>query len=121
MGKTLSDKVWESHVVRRPAVSPTCSTSTSTSCTRSPARRLSTGSRPAGRPVRRPDLTLATEDHNTPTENIGLPIADPVSRLQVDTLRKNAAEFGVLDPLARRQGPGHRARRRPAAQGPSRA
>jgi 3-isopropylmalate/(R)-2-methylmalate dehydratase large subunit len=38
---------------------------------------------------------LATEDHNTPTENILLPIADPVSRLQVDTLRKNAAEFGI--------------------------
>ena len=45
--------------------------------------------------MRRPDLTIATEDHNTPTENIDKPIADPVSRLQVDTLRRNAAEFGV--------------------------
>jgi 3-isopropylmalate/(R)-2-methylmalate dehydratase large subunit len=45
--------------------------------------------------VRRPDLTLATEDHNTPTLDIDKPIADPVSKLQIDTLRKNAAEFGV--------------------------
>jgi len=49
----------------------------------------------AGRKVRRPDLTIATEDHNTPTLNIDLPIADPVSKLQVDTLRNNCAEFGV--------------------------
>jgi 3-isopropylmalate/(R)-2-methylmalate dehydratase large subunit len=42
-----------------------------------------------------PDLTLATEDHNVPTADIGLPIADPVSRKQVDTLRANCAEFGV--------------------------
>lgn len=45
--------------------------------------------------MRRTDLTIATEDHNTPTLNIDKPIADPVSKLQVDTLRKNAAEFGV--------------------------
>jgi 3-isopropylmalate/(R)-2-methylmalate dehydratase large subunit len=49
----------------------------------------------AGRPVRRPDLTLATEDHNVPTIGIELPIADPVSRTQVDTLRRNCAEFGI--------------------------
>ena len=53
------------------------------------------GLRQAGRPVRRPDLTLATEDHNTPTLNIDQPIADPVSRTQVDTLRKQRREFGV--------------------------
>ena len=46
-------------------------------------------------PVRRPDLTIATEDHNTPTLDIDKPIADPVSRLQIETLRKNCAEFGV--------------------------
>jgi 3-isopropylmalate/(R)-2-methylmalate dehydratase large subunit len=49
----------------------------------------------ADRKVRRPDLTIATEDHNVPTLNIDKPIADPVSKLQVDTLRKNCAEFGV--------------------------
>jgi 3-isopropylmalate/(R)-2-methylmalate dehydratase large subunit len=49
----------------------------------------------AGRPVRRPDLTIATEDHNVPTSDVNLPIADPVSRKQVDTLRANCKEFGV--------------------------
>ena len=53
------------------------------------------GLRLAGRPVRRPDLTLATEDHNVPTIDIDKPIADPVSRIQVETLRRNCAEFGV--------------------------
>lgn len=58
------------------------------------------GLRLAGRQVRRPDLTLATEDHNVPTLDWDKPIADPVSRTQVETLRRNAAEFGVrLHPL----------------------
>jgi 3-isopropylmalate/(R)-2-methylmalate dehydratase large subunit len=53
------------------------------------------GLRLAGRPVRRPDLTIATEDHNVPTIDIDKPIADPVSRTQVETLRRNCEEFGV--------------------------
>ena len=53
------------------------------------------GLRLAGRPVRRPDLTLATEDHNVPTIDIDKPIADVVSRTQVETLRRNCAEFGI--------------------------
>src|SRR5437588_10450461 len=53
------------------------------------------GLRLAGRTLRRPDLTIATEDHNVPTADIELPIADPVSRTQVETLRRNCAEFGV--------------------------
>jgi 3-isopropylmalate/(R)-2-methylmalate dehydratase large subunit len=54
----------------------------------------------AGRPVRRPDLTIATEDHNVPTTDTLRPIADPVSRAQVDALRKNCADFGVrLHPM----------------------
>jgi len=58
------------------------------------------GLRLAGRPVRRPDLTIATEDHNVPTVDIDKPIADPVSRTQVDTLRSNCAEFGIrLHPM----------------------
>jgi 3-isopropylmalate/(R)-2-methylmalate dehydratase large subunit len=52
------------------------------------------GLRLAGRRVRRPDLTLATEDHNTPTDNL-VTILDPVSRTQIETLRRNAEEFGV--------------------------
>jgi len=53
------------------------------------------GLRLAGRTVRRTDLTLATEDHNVPTVDIDKPIADPVSRAQVDALRRNCAEFGI--------------------------
>jgi len=58
------------------------------------------GLRLAGRPVRRPDLTIATEDHNTPTLEIDKPIADLTSRTQIEALRANCAEFGVrLHPL----------------------
>lgn len=53
------------------------------------------GLRVAGRQVRRPDLTIATEDHNTPTINIDKPIEEPTSRIQIETLRKNAEEFGI--------------------------
>jgi 3-isopropylmalate/(R)-2-methylmalate dehydratase large subunit len=58
------------------------------------------GLRLAGRPVRRPDLTIATEDHNTPTLEIDKPIADLTSRTQIEALRNNCAEFGIrLHPL----------------------
>ena len=58
------------------------------------------GLRLADRPVRRPDLTIATEDHNVPTVDIDKPIADPVSRTQVETLRRNCEEFGIrLHPM----------------------
>jgi 3-isopropylmalate/(R)-2-methylmalate dehydratase large subunit len=58
------------------------------------------GLRLAGRPVRRPDLTIATEDHNTPTLEIDKPIADLTSRTQIEALRSNCAEFGIrLHPL----------------------
>ncbi len=53
------------------------------------------GLRLAGRQVRRPDLTIATEDHNTPTIDIDKPIADPTSRTQIEALRNNAKEFGI--------------------------
>ena len=70
MAGTLAEKVWDAHVVRgAPRASPTCSTSTSTCSTRSPARRRSTACGWPAAPVRRPDLTLATEDHNVPTHD----------------------------------------------------
>ena len=53
------------------------------------------GLRQAGRRVRRPDRTVATPDHNVPTTDRNLPIADPISRQQVETLRRNCAEFGI--------------------------
>lgn len=101
MGLTLAEKVWRDHLVSsgenddpdllyidlhliHEVTSP----------------QAFEGLRLADRSVRRPDLTLATEDHNVPTQDIGLPIADPVSRAQVEALRKNCAEFGVpLYPL----------------------
>ena len=95
MGKTLSDKVWEDHVVTRAAGEPDLLYIDLHLVHEVTSPQAFDGLRLAGRPVRRPDLTLATEDHNTPTENILAPIADPVSRLQVDTLRKNAEEFGI--------------------------
>ena len=55
------------------------------------------GLRLAGRTVRRPDLTVATEDHNVPTADIDQPIADPISRKQVEVLRANCAEFGITE------------------------
>src|SRR5579885_37937 len=90
MPKTLFDKIWEAHEVApgliyidlhlvHEVTSP----------------QAFDGLRLAGRPVRRPDLTIATEDHNVPTIDIDKPIADPVSRNQVETLRRNCAEFGV--------------------------
>ena len=77
----------------RARASPTCSTSTSTSLHEVTSPQAFDGLRLAGRPVRRTDLTLATEDHNVPTTPG--PITDPVSRTQVETLRRNCAEFGV--------------------------
>ena len=96
MGRTMAEKVWDAHLVRKgengepdllyvdlhlihEVTSP----------------QAFEGLRMAGRPVRRPDLTLATEDHNVPTLDVLAPIADEVSRLQVETLRRNCAEFGV--------------------------
>lgn len=96
MGKTLAEKVWADHVVKsgddgapdllfidlhlvHEVTSP----------------QAFEGLRLAGRQVRRPDLTIATEDHNTPTTNIDLPIKDLTSRLQIETLRSNAKEFGI--------------------------
>ena len=97
---------------------PGCSTSTCTSSTRSPARRRSTAcGSPAAR-VRRPDRTLATADHNVPTD--GTPVAarikDELSRVQVQTLERNCAEFGIPRVLARLRAPGDRARDRPRAR-----
>ncbi|MGC3956094.1 MAG: 3-isopropylmalate dehydratase large subunit [Propionicimonas sp.] len=95
MGKTLSDKVWESHVVRSAPGEPDLLYIDLHLVHEVTSPQAFDGLRLAGRGVRRTDLTLATEDHNTPTLNILAPIADPVSKLQVDTLRRNADEFGV--------------------------
>ncbi|MDR2973243.1 MAG: 3-isopropylmalate dehydratase large subunit [Propionibacteriaceae bacterium] len=96
MGRTLSQKVWDDHVVKPgEAGQPDLLYIDLQLCHEVTSPQAFDGLRLAGRQVRHPELTLATEDHNTPTADILAPIADPVSRLQVDTLRRNAAEFGV--------------------------
>ncbi len=95
MGKTLSEKIWEDHVVRRADGEPDLLYIDLHLVHEVTSPQAFDGLRLAGRKVRRPDLTLATEDHNTPTLDIDKPIADPVSRLQIDTLRNNAKEFGI--------------------------
>lgn len=95
MGKTLAEKIWQEHVVRSVAGEPDLIYIDLHLIHEVTSAQAFDGLRLSGRKVRRPELTLATEDHNTPTQNIDLPIADPVSKLQVDTLRNNCAEFGV--------------------------
>jgi 3-isopropylmalate/(R)-2-methylmalate dehydratase large subunit len=98
--RTLAEKVWDDHVVvagdgAEQAGSPDLIYIDLHLVHEVTSPQAFDGLRLAGRPVRRPDLTLATEDHNVPTVNIDRPIADLVSRTQVETLRRNCAEFGV--------------------------
>lgn len=95
MGKTLAQKIWEDHVVHSAPGEPDLLYIDLHLIHEVTSPQAFDGLRLAGRKVRRPDLTIATEDHNTPTIDIDKPIADPISKLQVDTLRKNAAEFGI--------------------------
>ncbi|AQX14885.1 3-isopropylmalate dehydratase large subunit [Tessaracoccus lapidicaptus] len=95
MGKTLSEKVWDAHVVRTAEGEPDLLYIDLHLVHEVTSPQAFEGLRLAGRPVRRPDLTLATEDHNTPTLDILKPIAEPTSRKQVETLRQNAKDFGV--------------------------
>src|SRR5690242_20442179 len=100
MGRTLAEKVWDDHVVRRGEGEPDLLYIDLHLVHEVTSPQAFDGLRLAGRRVRRPDLTIATEDHNTPTLDIDKPIADPVSRTQIETLRRNCAEFGVrLHPL----------------------
>ena len=100
MGRTLAEKVWDNHVVRRAAGEPDLLYIDLHLVHEVTSPQAFDGLRLAGRTVRRPDLTLATEDHNVPTDLLRGTIADPVSRKQVDTLRANCKEFGVrLHPM----------------------
>ncbi|HEX2308678.1 MAG TPA: 3-isopropylmalate dehydratase large subunit [Jatrophihabitantaceae bacterium] len=95
MGRTLADKLWDTHVVRQSVGEPDLLYIDLHLVHEVTSPQAFDGLRLAGRRVRRPDLTLATEDHNVPTIDIERPIADPVSRTQVETLRKNCADFGI--------------------------
>ncbi len=100
MARTLADKVWDAHVVRRAAGEPDLLYIDLHLLHEVTSPQAFDGLRTAGRRVRRPDLTLATEDHNVPTDTLSGPIADRTSRTQVEALRRNCAEFGIrLHPM----------------------
>jgi 3-isopropylmalate/(R)-2-methylmalate dehydratase large subunit len=100
MSATLAEKLWDSHVVRSAPGEPDLLFIDLHLVHEVTSPQAFDGLRLAGRGVRRTDLTLATEDHNIPTLDVDRPIADPVSRTQVETLRRNCEEFGVrLHPL----------------------
>src|SRR6059036_357974 len=93
--RTLFEKLWDAHVVREEAGQPALLYIDLHLVHEVTSPQAFDGLRLAGRGVHRPDLTLATEDHNVPTKDVLLPIADEVSRTQVETLRRNCEEFGV--------------------------
>jgi 3-isopropylmalate/(R)-2-methylmalate dehydratase large subunit len=96
MAGTLAEKVWDAHIVRRGSDgAPDLLYIDLHLVHEVTSPQAFEGLRLAGRRVRRPDLTIATEDHNTPTLDIDRQIADVTSRTQIQTLRNNAAEFGV--------------------------
>ncbi len=103
--KTLPEKVWDRHLVHQGATGePDLLYIDLHLVHEVTSPQAFDGLRLAGRTVRRPDLTVATEDHNVPTADIDQPIADPISARQVEVLRENAKEFGVTlfpmgDPL----------------------
>ena len=94
-GQTLSQKVWERHVVHAADGEPDLLFIDLHLVHEVTSPQAFDGLRMAGRPLRRPDLTVATEDHNVPTADVDQPIADPVSRKQIEALRNNCDEFGV--------------------------
>jgi 3-isopropylmalate/(R)-2-methylmalate dehydratase large subunit len=93
--KTLVEKVWEKHVVRKAEGEPDLLYVDLHMVHEVTSPQAFEGLRLAGREVRRPDLTLATMDHNVPTTEIGLPIRDGVSAKQMEALKKNCEEFGI--------------------------
>lgn len=93
--KTLFDKIWDAHVVSAVEDGPTQLYIDRHYCHEVTSPQAFQGLRDRGLPVFRPAQTICSPDHNIPTKNQEQPIADPVSRHQVDTLKKNTEEFGV--------------------------
>jgi 3-isopropylmalate/(R)-2-methylmalate dehydratase large subunit len=92
---TLPEKIWERHVVHRAPGEPDLLYIDLHLVHEVTSPQAFDGLRLSGRTIRRPELTIATEDHNVPTADIHLPIADPISARQVEVMRQNAAEFGI--------------------------
>ena len=95
MPQTLSEKVWERHVVRSAPGEPDLLFIDLHLVHEVTSPQAFDGLRMNGRTVRRPDLTVATMDHNVPTTDIDQPVADPVSAKQMETLARNCAEYGI--------------------------
>jgi 3-isopropylmalate/(R)-2-methylmalate dehydratase large subunit len=95
--KTLSEKVWDRHVVYSADGEPDLLYIDLHLVHEVTSPQAFDGLRLTGRRVRRPELTICTEDHNVPTANIDQPIADPISAKQLETLRHNADEFGLVN------------------------
>lgn len=95
MPKTLFDKIWDAHVVRQVPDEPTLLYIDLHLVHEVTSPQAFEGLRVANRSVRRPDLTVATADHNVPTTDRSLPIADPIGAKQIDTLRDNCRHFGI--------------------------
>ena len=95
MAKTLSEKVWDRHVVRSAPGEPDLLYIDLHLVHEVTSPQAFDGIRLAGRSVRRPDLTVATADHNVPTKDSDQPIADPISARQLEVLASNTAEFGI--------------------------
>ncbi len=95
--RTLAQKVWERHVVHSGPEEPDLLYIDLHLVHEVTSPQAFDGLRISGRPVRRPDLTVATEDHNVPTADIDQPIADPISARQVEVLRENTKEFGIVN------------------------
>src|SRR5687767_15343214 len=95
MGRTLAEKVWDAHVLREAPGEPDLVYIDLHLVHEVTSPQAFDGLRLAGRTVRRPDLTLATMDHNVPTQNIDQPVADVVSGRQMEALAKNCAELGI--------------------------
>ena len=95
VAQTLSEKLWDRHLVRSAPGEPDLLYVDLHLVHEVTSPQAFDGLRMAGRPVRRPDLTVATADHNVPTTGIHLPIADQVSATQVSALTRNARDFGI--------------------------
>ena len=93
--KTLFEKLWQSHIVREARSEPTLLYIDLHLIHEVTSPQAFDGLRQAGRKVRRPDLTFGTVDHNVPTTDRSLPIADAVAANQVEALRRNCKEFGI--------------------------
>ncbi len=93
--KTMFEKIWESHVVQEEPGKPALLYVDLHLVHEVTSPQAFEGLRLAERSVRRPDLTLATVDHNVPTTDRSLPILDEVAKQQIDTLERNAADFGI--------------------------